>query len=211
MIFKDRKDAGEQLAHKLKTLSIQDPLILAIPRGGIILGDVIAKKLNASLDIVISRKIGAPQNKELAIGALMQDGTFFPNSDLIQELHISEHYLREAIALESKEIERRLNLFRGKEKYALKDKTLILVDDGLATGATLFAAIKWVKTQHPKRIIVAIPVGPRDTLQKLSELTEVLVLYIPPFFSAVGQFYQVFDQVEDDEVLKIMNNRTLIR
>ena len=206
MIFKDRKDAGEKLASKLRPLNIQDPVILAIPRGGVVIGDVIAKKLKAPLDIIISRKIGSPHNPELAIGAVMHDGSFFPNIDIINELNVSEKYISQAIAVELKEIGRRLNLFRGSKEYALKDKTSILVDDGIATGATLFAAMEWVKVQKPKRLIVAIPVSPNDTLKQLSGLVEVIVLYIPPFFNAVGEFYEVFNQVEDYQVMEIMRH-----
>ena len=113
MIFKDREDAAEKLAKKLKSLKIQDPVILAIPRGGVVTGDVIAREIGAKLDIVVSRKVGAPYNPELAIGAVMHDGSFFPNTDLIVALNVSNEYIKQEIASEMKEIERRLNKFRG--------------------------------------------------------------------------------------------------
>ncbi len=183
----------------------ENPIILAIPRGGVITGDVIAKALGAKLDIVVSRKIGAPNNPELAIGAVMHDGSFFPNSELIQMLQIPQYYIDEEIQSQLKEIERRLVKFRGSKNYDLKGKTVILVDDGIATGATIFVAIQWIKKQNPKRLVVAVPVGPQDTLERLKQIVEVVVLESPYSFGAVGEFYDVFDQVEDYTVATIMN------
>lgn len=206
MIFKDRVDAAEKLAEKLEWIKKENPIILAIPRGGVVTGDVIAKTLGLSLDIIVSRKIGAPYNPELAIGAVVHDGSFFPNSDLINTLGISKKYLDEQIVEQLEEIERRLVKFRGRKDYDLKNKTVVLVDDGIATGATVFVAVEWIKKQKPKRIIVAIPVGPRDTIERLSKIAEVVVLYDPIMFGAVGEFYQSFDQVEDYQVAEIMHS-----
>ncbi len=206
MVFKDREDAAEKLAKKLQVFRDENPIILAIPRGGVITGDVIAKALGAKLDIVVSRKIGAPGNPELAIGAVMHDGSFFPNSELIRMLQIPQYYIDEEIQSQLKEIERRLVKFRGSKNYDLKGRTVILVDDGIATGATIFVAIQWIKKQNPKRLIVAIPVGPQDTLEKLKQIVEVIVLESPYSFGAVGEFYDVFDQVEDYTVATIMNS-----
>ena len=206
MMFKDRVDAAKKLAEKLHTLNIQEPVILAIPRGGAITGDIIAKELGSRLDIIVSRKVGAPDNPELAIGAVMHDGSFFPNADIISALNVPKKYIEQEIGVELKEIERRLNKFRGGKDYDLTGKTIILVDDGIATGATMFAAIEWVRLQKPKRLIVAIPVGPSDTIERLSKVAEVVVLDAPVFFSAVGEFYEVFEQVEDYRVMEIMNS-----
>jgi len=206
MMFKDRVDAAEKLAKKLHALNIQDPVILAIPRGGVVTGDVIAKELGSKLDIIVSRKVGAPDNPELAIGAVMHDGSFFPNADIISALNVQKKYIEQEIAAELKEIERRLNKFRGGKDYDLTGKTVILVDDGIATGATMFAAIEWVRLKKPKRLIVAIPVGPSDTIERLSKVAEVVVLDAPVFFSAVGEFYEVFEQVEDYRVMEIMSS-----
>ena len=206
MMFKDRVDAAKKLAKKLNTLNIQEPAILAIPRGGVVTGDVIAKELGSKLDIIVSRKVGAPDNPELAIGAVMHDGSFFPNTDIISALNIPKKYIEQEIATELKEIERRLNKFRGGRDYDLTGKTVILVDDGIATGATMFAAIEWVRLQKPKRLIVAIPVGPSDTIERLFKVAEVVVLDAPVFFSAVGEFYEVFEQVEDYRVMEIMSS-----
>ena len=205
-MFKDRVDAAKKLAKKLRTLNIQEPVILAIPRGGVVTGDVIAKELGSKLDIIVSRKVGAPDNPELAIGAVMHDGSFFPNADIISALNVQKKYIEQEIATELKEIERRLNKFRGGQDYDLTGKTVILVDDGIATGATMFAAIEWVRLQKPKRLIVAIPVGPSDTIERLSKVAEVVVLDAPVFFSAVGEFYEVFEQVEDYRVMEIMSS-----
>lgn len=206
MIFKDRIDAAEKLAKKLEWLKKENPVILAIPRGGVVTGDVIAKILGLPLDIIVSRKIGAPYNPELAIGAVVHDGSFFPNSDLINALGIPKKYLDEQIAEQLEEIERRLVKFRGRKDYDLKNKIVVLVDDGIATGATVFVAVEWIKRQKPKRIIVAIPVGPRDTIERLSKIAEVVVLYDPVMFGAVGEFYHSFDQVEDYQVAEIMSS-----
>ena len=192
-------------------LSKQRILVLAIPRGGVITGDVIASYFGVNLDVVVSRKIGSPWNPELAIGAVMHDGTFYPNEDVIDRLNIPQDYIDDQIAVQIREIERRLRKFRGIDEYLIydniKDKIIILVDDGIATGATIFAAIKWIIKQKPKQIIVAIPVGPRDTIEKLRReegVNDVVVLNIPSEFWAVGQFYRKFLQVDDDTVTQIM-------
>jgi putative phosphoribosyl transferase len=206
LIFKDRVDAAQKLAKKLEWVKKENPVILAIPRGGVVTGDVIAKTLGLSLDVIVSRKVGAPYNPELAIGAVAHDGSFFPNSELIDALGIPKNYLDEKIAEQMEEIRHRLVKFRGRTDYDLKNKTVVLVDDGIATGATVFVALEWIKKQHPKRIIVAIPVGPRDTIERLSKIAEVVVLDAPESFGAVGEFYHSFDQVEDYQVMEIMSS-----
>jgi putative phosphoribosyl transferase len=211
IIFKDREDAAKRLANKLKLLvekSVNELIILAIPRGGVVTGDVVASRLGARLDIVVSRKIGAPYNSELAIGAVMHDGSFFPNEDVIKMLNVSQEYVDEQISIQKKEIELRLMRFRRSKQYHLQDKTIILVDDGIATGATMFAAIRSLGNQKPKRLIVAVPVAPKDTFDKLKEqekVDDVVVLQSPIFFSAVGAFYEDFSQVSDKEVIEIMD------
>ena len=182
--------------------------ILAIPRGGVVTGDIMASILGLNLDIIVSRKIGAPDNPESAIGAVMHDGSFFANSDIIKILQIPGDYIEENIAIQMKEIQRRLWLFRYSQEYNLSGSTIILVDDGIATGASIFVAIRWIKEQNPKSLIVAIPVAPRDVIQKLEDevgVDQVVVLETPEPFGAVGAFYEDFSQVSDDEVLRIMN------
>ena len=206
MIFQDRRDAAKRLAKKLEWLKKDEPMILAIPRGGVITGDVIASELGAKLDVIVSKKVGAPSNPELAIGAVMHDGSYYPNEEITRVLNISQKYIDAEIALKMKEIHKRLVIFRGSSEYDLKDKTIVLVDDGIATGATMFVAINWVKKQKPKKLIVAIPVGPKDTIDRLKEVADkVEVLHAPLFFNAVGEFYQDFDEVNDYQVQEIMS------
>lgn len=210
MTFRDRRDAAIRLAEKLQEgfdtdFSKQKPIVLAIPRGGVITGDEIATRLGADLDVIISKKIGAPDNPELAVGAVMHDGTFFPNVDIIDTLGIRQSYIDQRISEKMKEIERRLERFRGNKEYNLEDRIGILVDDGIATGATVFAAINWLKTQNLKKLIVAMPVGPADTIKKLRQVvSNVVVLYSPIVFTSVGAFYEDFSQVSDEEVVHIM-------
>lgn len=206
VIFKDRVDAAEKLAKKLEWVKKEDPIILAIPRGGVVTGDVIASELDVKLDIVVSRKIGAPHNPELAIGAVTHDGSYFPNVEITRMLNVPQKYIDSEISAQMKEIERRLMKFRGTKEYHLEGRTAVLVDDGIATGATMFVAIQWVKKQKPKQIIVAIPVGPKDTIEKLNEVVDkVVVLQSPFYFNAVGEFYREFDQVNDYQVQEIMS------
>lgn len=205
IIFKDRVDAAKRLAKKLEWLKKENSIILAIPRGGVVTGDVLASELGIKLDIIVSRKIGAPHNQELAIGAVTHDGSYFPNTDITSMLNVPQKYIDSEISAQLKEIERRLMRFRGTKEYHLEGKTVVLVDDGIATGATMFVAVQWVKKQKPKQIIVVIPVGPKDTIEKLKEVVDkVVILQSPVYFNAVGEFYREFDQVEDYQVQEIM-------
>ena len=204
-MFSDRIDAGKKLGRKLEFLKGQDPLILAIPRGGVVVADTIATVLDCKLDIIVSRKIGAPQNPELAIGAVLHDGSYFPNSEVVKMLQVPQSYIDLEKSIQMKEIERRLINYRGSMQYNLENKIIVIVDDGIATGATILVAALWVKKQKPKKVIVAVPVGSKDSVQKLKKIAdEVVVLYAPDFFSAVGEFYKDFEQVEDESVLGIM-------
>jgi predicted phosphoribosyltransferase len=138
----------------------------------------------------------------------MHDGSFFPNEDVINMLNVSQEYIDEQISIQRKEIERRLMRFRGSKQYHLQGKTIILVDDGIATGATMFAAIRWLGNQKLRGLIVAVPVAPKDTFDKLKEeekVDDVVVLQSPLVFSAVGAFYEDFSQVSDEQVIEIMN------
>lgn len=206
MIFEDRTDAAFKLAKKMEWLKKEDPVILAIPRGGVVTGDVIAVELGVKLDVIVSKKIGAPHNPELAIGAVMHDGSYFPNEDITRMLNVPQNYIDSEIKRLMKEIDRRLMKFRGNKEYNLEGRTVVLVDDGIATGATMFVAIYWVKKQKPKKLIVAIPVGPKDTIDRLNKVADdVIVLYAPVDFGAIGEFYRDFDQVEDFQVQEIMS------
>jgi predicted phosphoribosyltransferase len=208
LIFEDRKQAAIMLAEKLQRLKEAwgtSLIVLAIPRGGVVTGEVIARSLGAGLDLVVAKKVGDPLNPEYAIGAVMHDGSFVPNQDVTSPSYVSQQYIEDSVSALKKEIDRRLIKFRGSKTYDLAGKAVVLVDDGVATGATIFAAIKWLKRQKLKTLIVAIPVGPRDTIEKLRRIVdEVIVLHAPSIFGAVGAFYQDFSEVTDDQVIEIM-------
>lgn len=218
--FYDRREAGKYLAEKVKAYiknnfnsetERESFIVMAIPRGGVIIGDIIASELETDMDIIISKKIGAENNPELAIGAVMADGSYIINEDLVNRINISDEYIHKQIEIQKKEIERRLLEFKGKKDYSneLKDKIIILVDDGIATGATILAAAKWIKEkQHSKRLIVAVPVAPAESniLDKLDQISDKTIVILTPYdFAAVGQFYEHFDQVSDNEVKEIIN------
>jgi predicted phosphoribosyltransferase len=230
MLFRDRADAAERLAEKLrewlsrdsqiaasdrqirlesKSSLHSDKLILSIPRGGVIIGDILSTKLGIKLDIIVSRKVGAPYNKELAIGAVMPDGSFFPNRDIINRLNINESYISEQTIEQTEEITRRLMIFKGTTDYEknIEDKLVILVDDGVATGATITSAAQWLKVKlNCKNIVIAVPVAPQgDSIDKLNQIAKkLIILSTPEPFYSVGQFYENFNQVDDNEVKEIM-------
>jgi putative phosphoribosyl transferase len=214
--FQSRIDAGQKIAERLFGLKLdlfgesgsQNIVILAVPRGGIIIGDIVASELVARLDVVVSRKIGAPNNPELAIGALMPDGSYFLNQEIIDMLNVSQEYIDIQASTQIKEIDRRLLSYRGSKEYdnEYQDKIIVLVDDGIATGATILASASWIKNkQRCRKLLIAVPVAPRSILKNLNEVADdVIVLYTPEDFMAVGAFYQNFAQIEDDEVKGIM-------
>ncbi|ACX53219.1 phosphoribosyl transferase domain protein [Ammonifex degensii KC4] len=205
-MFVDRVDAGRQLAARLKGRNYPRGLVLAIPRGGVVVGAEIARELKLPLDVIIPRKIGAPGNPELAIGAVTQDGIPLFNEDLVQRLRVTpeekEVLVREAL----EEVERRLKRYRASlPPVSWRDRTIILTDDGIATGFTVLAALRSLKRASPREIILAVPVAPPDTLSFLRpEVDELVCLYAPEFFMAVGQFYEHFEQTTDEEVIALL-------
>lgn len=204
MIFRDRQDAGKQLAEKLMKFRGDNPIILAIPRGGVVVAREIAIALKAELNLIIPRKIGAPYNPELAIGAVTEDGSTILDQDLITYLNVSEKYIESERQKQINEIKRRIEKYRVKE-LKLKGRIVILIDDGIATGSTMLAAIKSVKNQEAKKIVLAVPVAPPETIEKMKkEVDEIICLYTPEFFNAVGSFYQHFEQTTDEEVMGII-------
>lgn len=200
-MFQDRKQAGEILAGKLKKYKgTKNLVVLAIPRGGVVVGQKITRALKAPLNVLVTKKIGAPQNPELAIGAVgpaSWRGKPVVNEKLAAKVGATKDYLQSEIARLKKEIKQ--------PPLDLKDKTVILTDDGVATGATMEAAIQIVRQQNPAKIVVAVPVTAKDALARLEALAdEVVYLEAPALFFAVGQFYQNFDQVSDQEVVQLL-------
>jgi len=205
-VFEDRVEAGRQLGQRLKHLQGEAPVVVALPRGGVIVGDEIAKALDAPLDVIMPRKLGAPGNPELAIGAVTEAGECILNPEIVEVLAISPEYIEDERERQLAEIHRRVEVYRRvRPRVPLEGRTVILTDDGVATGATMKAAVTATKAENPKKLIVAVPVGPRDTMEELAEtVEECICLHTPEFMGAVGQFYATFDQVSDDEVLQIL-------
>ena len=208
MIFADRQDAGARLAEKLLRFRGCDPVVMALPRGGVPVAFEIARALDAPLDLVLVRKIGAPDQPELAVGAVV-DGEhteIVTNEELVAELGLTPAWLREHAAREIREIERRRRLYTaGRARVAIQGKVAIVVDDGIATGATVRAALRAVRRRRPERLVLAVPVAPADTLESLrGEVDEVTCIATPWPFRAIGCFYRDFAQVGDDEVRELL-------
>ncbi len=209
-MFQDREQAGKELAVKLQDYKkTKNLIVLAVPRGGVVVGKQLAKSLNCPLDILVTKKIGSPGNPELAIGAIGPNGTVVLNRKLAPKTGANDDYLKNQKVKIKKDLDRQQKRLRGKKRHPdLKKKTVILTDDGIATGATVEAAIKWIKTQKPKKLILAIPVAAPDSVAKLTPLVDKLIwLDQPYFFAAVGQFYQSFPQVSDEEVIQLLEER----
>jgi putative phosphoribosyl transferase len=209
MLFQDRREAGRALAAELAALKgTPDMIVLGIPRGGVVVGHEIAKELDAPLDVYITRKIGAPHNPELAIGAVASDGTLIIDQQLVRRLGVAQAYIDEESERQKLEISRRLAEYRGDQKAPrLRGKVVILVDDGVATGATTLVTIKAIKAQEPSQLILAVPVGPRDSIESLrKEVDRLVCLHAPEIFWAVGAFYNVFDQTSDEEVKALLQS-----
>lgn len=207
MLFQDRQDAGQKMVALLeKYKDNTQAIILALPRGGVVVAYEVAKALNLPLDLVVPRKIGAPGNPEFAIGAIAEDGEPIFNQEIVSAYGITKEYIDSEVEKERKEAKRRLKTYRGdRPPLELKDKIAILIDDGIATGATMQAAIRSVKAKGAKKIIVAVPVTAQDSLKQIqSEVDEVIYLDAPLFFGAVGAFYKEFDQTTDEEVIELM-------
>jgi len=203
-MLKDRKEAGRLLAEKLSEYKKKkDTLILAIPRGGVEVAYEVAKQLDLPLDVVVIKKIGFPGNEELALGATGLD-SYYLNEDIARS--VPQEYIQEQIKIKQQEVKKRYELLRGeKPLYEVKNKTIIIIDDGIATGATMIMAVQIIKKQSPKKVIIAIPVGPSDRVRILERVADnVICLLQPEFFMAIGQFYQDFKQVEDEEAMRLL-------
>lgn len=207
-MFRDRKEAGRLLAHALENFRKEKVIVLALPRGGVVLGYEVAQALGVPLDIIVPRKIGHPSSPEYAIGAVDEKGTRILNES--EARMADQKWLAEETARQKAEAMRRVKTYRGKKKpFALKGKTVILVDDGIATGLTMQLAVRRAAAEAAARIIIAVPVAPQDALDMLAQEGAEIIVLEPPenFLSGVGAHYQHFEQVEDDEVIEFLNRR----
>ena len=204
-IFADRREAAERLAEALSHLRDEDVVVLGIPRGGVEVAAVVAEALQAPLDVVIPRKVGAPGNPELGLGAVAEDVEVL-DQHLLRVLNVSESYLRREIAAQREEIARRSSAYRrGRPPVDLAGKVAVIVDDGVATGGTAVAALRWGRAEGAKRVVLAVPVAPLEAVRRLEpEADEIVVLASPEPFYAVGQWYRSFPQIPDERVIELL-------
>ncbi len=206
-LFADRREAGQKLGERLRELNLgDDVLVLALPRGGVPVGYEVARALGAPLDVFVTRKIGAPENPEFAIGAVASDGTLILDEQVVEQLGIPDEYVAAETEHQLMEIERRMAVYRGdRPPPQVEGRTVILVDDGVATGSTVRASLRALRKRKPGRLILAVPVGPPRTIEELRALADdVVVLATPEPFWAVGRFYLSFEQTSDDEVVALL-------
>jgi predicted phosphoribosyltransferase len=204
MIFEDRADAGNQLAHALISYKGQDVVVYALPRGGVVLGAEVARILDAPLDLIVVRKVGHPFSPEYAIAAVAEDGHTAINP--LEVNSIDKELFNESVRLARQEARRRRELYTsGRSAISATDRVAIIVDDGLATGLTMFAAVQEVRHSRPRKIVVAVPVAPPQIVQELRKVVDdVLALYVIADFRAIGSCYLRFDQVTDEEVIHLL-------
>ncbi|MBN9121494.1 MAG: phosphoribosyltransferase [Planctomycetes bacterium] len=210
--FRDRADAGRRLAEQLKGRALRDPLVLAIPRGGVAIGLPLARELGAELDVTLSRKLRAPFQPEYALGAISEDGHATLNPGAAKVAGATEEYLAEEERHQLEEIARRKKLFRAVRPVApIAGRSVIVTDDGIATGSTMIAALQTVRAQHPHELIVAVPVAAPERLEQARRLCDDAVcLLAPEDFYAVGEFYDEFSAVEDEEVVRMIREAATV-
>jgi predicted phosphoribosyltransferase len=204
--YADRRQAGRLLSKSLAGYEPYHPVLLGIPRGGVIVADTIARELKTDLDIVLTRKLGAPGNPELAIGAVSESGRIHIQHEIAEKVGADEDYIQQEIEKQLAELQSRRQRYRRVlPKVPLEGRSVILVDDGVATGSTMQASLWAARDEGPKEVIVAVPVGAQDAIEKLEhEADDVVCPYVPPYFYAIGQFYADFEQVDDPEVIQIL-------
>lgn len=213
-MFRDRVDAGRSLAQRLKHYAGRDDVIvLGVPRGGVPVAFAVAEALHAPLDILLVRKLGTPGQKELAMGAIASGGVRILNEEVVRDLGISEADLASAVSEQEAELQRREQMFRGvRPPVSVRDKITILVDDGIATGSSMLAAVSALRSLHPKKIVVAIPVGPSHARSQIGPVAdEFICVSTPEWFFAIGEFYENFEQVEDEEVRNLLSRAAKAR
>ena len=205
--FRDRTDAGERLAEALRDRDVDADVVLAIPRGGLPLGRAVADALDAPLDVVVAKKIGARGNPEYALGAVASDGSVWRNEVAMRGTGAGEEYFEQARAEEAESARRKAERYRGDRPAPdLTGKTVVLVDDGVATGSTVRACLARIRAEDPGRVVLAVPVGPPHTIEELREIAdEVVCLEVPGGFMGVGQFYERFEQVTDEEAMAYLD------
>lgn len=208
IFFRDREDAGQRLAKELARFRDQQPAVLALPRGGVPVGFEVARALDAPLDVILVRKLGSPISPELAIGAIAEGTDVEPVIDeqIVAELDVEKAYVEAEIARQKREIARRQQLYAAaRPALDVREMTAIVVDDGIATGATMKAALRAARRRRPRKLVLAVPVAPEETIERLrQEVDEVSCLSMPDYFGAIGVFYSDFSPVEDDVVIGLL-------
>jgi predicted phosphoribosyltransferase len=205
-MFRDREDAAGQLAAMLRDREFNHTLVLAIPRGGIVTGAVLAREIGAELDVVLSRKLRAPDQLELAIGAISENGDVYVNDEAAEAAGVTDEYFHQEKKFQLSVIARRSESIRGvRPKAPIQGRSVIVTDDGIATGSTMLAALQTIRSQQPAELIVAVPVAPADRIHDLEKSCDQFVCLLPArHFWAVGQFYEDFPTIEDEQVLEIL-------
>jgi len=205
VIFRDREDAGKKLSKALACYKVEHPVVYALPRGGVVLGAEIARSLEAPLDLIVVRKVGHPFSPEYAIAAVAEDGHTVLNQ--LEVDAVDKQWFEENVQIERQEARRRRELYtRGRTSISATDRVAIIVDDGLATGLTMFGAIQEIRHSSPQKIVVAVPVAPPETVHELKGVADdVIVLFVTPNFGAIGSFYSRFDQVSDEGVIELLH------